>query len=91
MRGEDVLWTVATNGMTGSPPHARGRPFVGRPQIRQIGITPACAGKTECVGPEPEHNPDHPRMRGEDRDMNAPPGVPVGSPPHARGRRGRSF
>ena len=26
-------------------------------------------------------------MRGEDGDVNPPAGVPVGSPPHARGRR----
>ena len=46
MRGEDAAWGVVGPGITGSPPHARGRLEFPEGQRRPFGITPACAGKT---------------------------------------------
>ena len=49
MRGEDVLRLGDSEGLVGSPPHARGRPLMGQSGTREIRITPACAGKTPRV------------------------------------------
>ena len=46
MRGEDIRSKTASNRLTGSPPHARGRRRRVRGERRRDGITPACAGKT---------------------------------------------
>ena len=91
MRGEDIISELEGLFYGGSPPHARGRldtlgdtPCNGR-------ITPACAGKT-C--PRPGQAPsttDHPRMRGEDNLRQCGYTPHLGSPPHARGRRGKQF
>ena len=72
----------------GSPPHARGRRKRGVDNINSAGITPACAGKTPANVMKVISFPDHPRMRGEDVEALLPPLLEVGSPPHARGRRG---
>ena len=51
-----------------------------------LGITPACAGKTNIQQEMTLLKEDHPRMRGEDADQYSPFGPSRGSPPHARGR-----
>ena len=86
MRGEDVHVDIGTTHLSGSPPHARGRPqfpkygeFTGR-------ITPACAGKTHFFSLEKVIYGDHPRMRGEDVEGKSRNKRRYGSPPHARGR-----
>ena len=66
MRGEDRLRISHNRPPYGSPPHARGRQHGRPPQVVSVGITPACAGKTPMKGPYEAHEPDHPRMRGED-------------------------
>ena len=86
MRGEDRHSPVAVPHSEGSPPHARGRLFLGFGVRRHSRITPACAGKTSR---SPGKNPmgaDHPRMRGEDCLGQNAEEVNKGSPPHARGR-----
>ena len=70
----------------GSPPHARGRLEAGHGHLDELGITPACAGKTDGVFGECGRDLDHPRMRGEDVDKFIFPVANKGSPPHARGR-----
>ena len=47
MRGEDVTPFSKIARSTGSPPHARGRPTAASGDVVKLGITPACAGKTE--------------------------------------------
>ena len=86
MRGEDKKVTKEGFQISGSPPHARGRPALLFRRFPDFGITPACAGKTQSAPSARSATPDHPRMRGEDRgSMRA--GLSVqGSPPHARGR-----
>ena len=91
MRGEDCLPPPVLGKFAGSPPHARGRLFA-RVELHFSGrITPACAGKT-CTQTGPwGYNTDHPRMRGEDVWPSDNGYIPVGSPPHARGRRPPTF
>ena len=88
MRGEDGQAEDEPGGGRGSPPHARGRhrppDFLKGP----VGITPACAGKTPDHRRRVQPGADHPRMRGEDPSSPSPAAGALGSPPHARGRRG---
>ena len=46
MRGEDLPFRNFLMHFFGSPPHARGRPVGGCAFLRDLRITPACAGKT---------------------------------------------
>ena len=88
MRGEDSNAASAFVKYWGSPPHARGR-LILTIKLRPGGrITPACAGKTRRPYVRRRSQPDHPRMRGEDKSGVAPVGKGRGSPPHARGRLG---
>ena len=66
MRGEDHCFSYRPLMMSGSPPHARGRPACGVVAFGEHGITPACAGKTRCAARRAGRISDHPRMRGED-------------------------
>ena len=67
MRGEDCCDQSAESNANGSPPHARGRPYVSKVESKNLGITPACAGKTDAGDVKIRATKDHPRMRGEDR------------------------
>ena len=88
--GKTYRAALETTGASGSPPHARGRPPQ-RAQLQRAGrITPACAGKTHRVASRDGHRPDHPRMRGEDVLPLPRTETIKGSPPHARGRPGRT-
>ena len=89
MRGEDYSEEQLRTFLTGSPPHARGRPVFCRLSASPIGITPACAGKTDLAARDAPPTLDHPRMRGEDSYALRTALSQVGSPPHARGRRAR--
>ena len=86
MRGEDAGRFIANSLVTGSPPHARGRPASNGKGYHDFRITPACAGKTQEVDVTYIIQPDHPRMRGEDLIVLSPCELVPGSPPHARGR-----
>ena len=88
MRGED--WSPARGRLRfgGSPPHARGRHERRRNSKPCQRITPACAGKTATSAEDTHGSTDHPRMRGEDPTEARPSAILLGSPPHARGRRG---
>ena len=86
MRGEDIDPDNDDMHVSGSPPHARGR--LGRflNDVEDVGITPACAGKTEAEPLRAHRSQDHPRMRGEDGTRGTRGRRRCGSPPHARGR-----
>ena len=45
--GENVLWALPFSVVRGSPPRVRGKPGALGVYERLVGITPACAGKTE--------------------------------------------
>ena len=89
MRGEDISMIEYGYVANGSPPHARGRLEAGHGHLDELGITPACAGKTATRPTCSSTRRDHPRMRGEDFPIPEPRDSHGGSPPHARGRRRR--
>ena len=88
MRGEDDATRKIRMQGNGSPPHARGRPELDKGALREMRITPACAGKTLAAVGGGDGCGDHPRMRGEDGQIDDHIGELCGSPPHARGRHG---
>ena len=73
MRGEDYSRWQANAVVTGSPPHARGRPDLAHEFLVSLRITPACAGKTKTYKRSSNELSDHPRMRGEDGSSNGAP------------------
>ena len=89
MRGEDLPQLSTGDHPSGSPPHARGRHMYNAPNKVVYRITPACAGKTWWRPVGRRRVGDHPRMRGEDRQVSDLGEPFAGSPPHARGRRFR--
>ena len=86
MRGEDLIHDKSLSYATGSPPHARGRRLLIDGVENDVGITPACAGKTLRLAHQRLVEGDHPRMRGEDGPGRWVYTHGEGSPPHARGR-----
>lgn len=55
----------------------------------EVGITPACAGSTWPPTCRPRPSWDHPRGRGEHKQVDQDLQMIEGSPPHVRGARGR--
>ena len=49
----------------GSPPHVRGKEYLGGGRYHVNRITPACAGKRQTKITESQEYWDHPRMCGE--------------------------
>ena len=86
MRGEKDLQVPVLALTQGSPPHARGKAFKVRPFIAGLGITPACAGKSDFHYSSSGSSRDHPRMRGEKFEEDIVFLLSQGSPPHARGK-----
>ena len=70
----------------GSPPRVRGKELGFSIFLYNIGITPACAGKSLRQAPQ-HHRPwDHPRVRGEKQETYCKAPLARGSPPRARGK-----
>ena len=86
MRGEKLNPFRGSPGLIGSPPHARGKVTEWENSVPNVGITPACAGKSRLPGQGFQRCWDHPRMRGEKSDTRRSIFALVGSPPHARGK-----
>ena len=86
MCGKD--WSISRHMMThpGSPPHVRERRFGSRDIVRTLGITPACAGKTQMTTMMMNKARDHPRMCGKDIPTAKYSYFQLGSPPHVRER-----
>ena len=60
--------------------------------MRTDRITPAHAGKSRSTAREAIAGKDHPRTRGEKRNVRSRSGTTGGSPPHTRGKAaGRNF
>ena len=86
MRGEDrMIWDQFLYN-EGTPPRARGRPFVLGPLVTAVGNTPACAGKTLVAIWRRCWRREHPRVRGEDWAYLMLAADYAGTPPRARGR-----
>ena len=84
--GEKVTTASPEGGRRGSPPRVRGKDAFQRKQLHEVGITPACAGKSLCnlyISVVPK---DHPRVCGEKTPMRSEGVRGVGSPPRVRGK-----
>ena len=86
MRGKDSKRPLASMIMPGSPPLARERPTWGLKIWEDLGITPACAGKTKLNVKVKLAKGDHPRLRGKDFPNLIRSNATQGSPPLARER-----
>ena len=70
----------------GSPPRMRGKPTHTRQKARNVGITPADAGKTHIPLVFRDLCKDHPRGCGENRLFCGQYALKSGSPPRMRGK-----
>ena len=84
--GEKMAEGKAEIARTGSPPRVRGKEGLVSGSYMQMGITPACAGKSEAERQSQFNNRDHPRVCGEKRRDRLDYYFPQGSPPRVRGK-----
>ena len=70
----------------GSPPQVRGKQVFYYRRRKQVGITPAGAGKTILFRQQINITQDHPRRCGENRVSLTTVMVQEGSPPQVRGK-----
>ena len=85
MRGEQLAPRIKKLVSLGSPPLARGTDVVTEPELKKLGITPACAGNRMMMGFPEGWTRDHPRLRGEQFFILINFHISGGSPPLARG------
>ena len=86
MCGEKILSINRDNAVLGSPPHVRGKAVLCGFPAGNVGITPACAGKSRMKAPCVLSMQDHPRMCGEKCTVSTFIACGLGSPPHVRGK-----
>lgn len=89
--GEKVGGISARSCCMGSPPHVRGKAQDLTDRQPVCWITPACAGKRRCKAAFCAWFWDHPRMCGEKASHSATLFGVGGSPPHVRGKVGRTL
>ena len=70
----------------GSPPRMRGKVLAARLYDLVNGITPAYAGKSDCLFQHGALFQDHPRVCGEKYHSTVPGAGHLGSPPRMRGK-----
>ena len=84
--GEKVKTQSDFCGMVGSPPRVRGKVENRIYLTDPLGITPACAGKSEVGEQSGQTTPDHPRVCGEKSHCSISSLSVTGSPPRVRGK-----
>ena len=84
--GEKLIPPLLGFGLTGSPPHMRGKERGSTSRQRRKGITPAHAGKSPAMSPGHITLRDHPRTCGEKGISDFSGNYEDGSPPHMRGK-----
>ena len=67
MRGENIIDGEIVARKEGSSPHARGKHIKDSSPDGELGLIPACAGKTVATSGRVISPWAHPRMRGENR------------------------
>ena len=87
IRGEHVNLRGVPFHFVGSSPHTRGAPACATSAPRHSRIIPAYAGSTHPSTPRTRNMRDHPRIRGEHRNLRFPAIARIGSSPHTRGAR----
>ena len=88
MRGEEHSRTSAKKPTTELPPHARRRGRPGHAARVFIGITSACAEKSQIQHRIRRHSRNYLRMRGEEAPLIRSLATAWELPPHARRRAG---
>ena len=86
MCGEKDFYKWQAGQNQGSPPRVRGKVIGGFGVLVQIGITPACAGKSALCVNGGARSRDHPRMCGEKTAREFITYLIQGSPPRMRGK-----
>ncbi len=86
MCGEKVAFDSPFTTLLGSPPRVRGKGLTLRLIDADLGITPACAGKSSSCPCPRCRCPDHPRVCGEKAVNGVRVVVGPGSPPRVRGK-----
>ena len=71
MRGEQFSASAAFLFAVGSPPLARGTDYQSTPDVLRARITPACAGNSFMLRFNMLTTQDHPRLRGEQKSIEA--------------------
>ena len=90
LRGEKKSISCNSRSSSGSPPLTRGKGSPGMYPESYAGITPAYAGKRDCLYLILRLLKDHPRLRGEKVFSSALLQVFRGSPPLTRGKASRT-
>ena len=75
--------------LVGSSPRVRGKLYAFRMSTTNLGLIPACAGKTARIVLDGASRPAHPRVCGENRGVRLFFGRRLGSSPRVRGKRSR--
>ena len=86
-QGEEKFYQpFVWDNMVGSPPRRRGKVGLDGGLSEAVGITPAQAGKSKLALCTPSCPTDHPRACGEKNKELEGVWLPMGSPPHGRGK-----
>ena len=88
--GEKLISNTGSRIPMGSPPRVRGKVGLLLPLLTFVGITPACAGKSNWSHRFYSGSRDHPRVCGEKLAWAALRASAAGSPPRVRGKGLRS-
>ena len=86
MCGEKLPGVRPRSPAAGSPPRVRGKDLQMADQNNCYRITPACAGKSECLHHTRRRLEDHPRVCGEKEERMKVNNWLTGSPPRVRGK-----
>ena len=84
MCGKNLEYLLETLTLWGSPPRVREKPVSGFVVVSNVGITPACAGKTHYPSVECCQAEDHPRVCGKNASLERFWTTTWGSPPRVR-------
>ena len=87
--GEKPIVGGDVDVLEGSPPRVRGKGTEVAALSSAIRITPACAGKRQCIELSFREDEDHPRVCGEKVGFDKKFGREFGSPPRVRGKARR--
>ncbi len=86
MCGEKSADIEGCNYLAGSPPRVRGKVRRALVCVCDVGITPACAGKSSYAPVYTDGLKDHPRVCGEKLNFCHKSPSDKGSPPRVRGK-----
>ena len=86
MCGEKLVEAGRISQEEGSPPRMRGKGPAGQILVVSVGITPACAGKSQSSRLSRQWHRDHPRVCGEKWCTDLGDGCDWGLPPRMRGK-----